>query len=414
MSTPPHEQYEVKPISGLGGSALGAIAAALGFVAVLGEAGLTRALRTPWIFWLLTLLVVSWLLADRAQKLRRRGDAVRLDDHALTLPSALTGGAAVILEYSEIVALSIAERGGEEILLVHAPGRRFALASARFVDARAVGSLARALLARTRGLTEAQAHLTVTSVQQAVSALPDPPPLRATPALLVSMSAVSLWVLYGLAPDEGSAALLWGANARSLLEGGQWFRLATASFVHADMLHLIMNMLALWSLGRPLERLLGAPAIFSVALFAGWMGALVSALGNADGVSVGASTAVFGLFGALAVLQIRFGARMPAHMRPSRAFWIQTIGLNAALLIVLPRLDHWGHFGGLVGGALATWLLDLSPLAPRSLRSLRVRTLAFALIALHLAGLVTASGRTRDDRAADAETLQRSRRSASS
>ena len=403
-------RFEVEPLRGASTSGLGALAALLSFLGVLAQAGVEQALRAPWIFWLGGLLILMWMLADRAHRLRRVGEAVTLDESDLGLPPALTGGAQVRLRYEDVTAMSIAEQGEVQVLLVHTAGRRFALSSKRFVDPRAVGLLARALLARSRGMTDAQAHMAVTSVQHAVAAMPDPPSLRVTPALIGIISLTSLWVLIGLRPDEGDAALLWGANARSLLEQGQWFRLATATFVHGGMLHLTMNLLALWGLARPLERLLGASSVLAIALFAGWIGALVSALGHPTGLSVGASTSVFGLFGALAVLQVRFGARMPPHMRPSRSFWIQTILMNAALLLIIPNLDHWGHLGGFVGGALATALLDLSPLAPASLKSVRVRALAAGLALLHLAGLFAAAGRDAHDRRVDRDVVLKAMR----
>lgn len=403
-------RFDVEPIRGVPTSGLGALAALLSFLGVLAQAGVEQALRAPWVFWLGGLLMLMWMLADRAQRLRRVGDAVTLDTDGLGLPPALTGGAHVRLRYDDVTAMSIAEQGETQVLLVHTAGRRFALSSQRFSDPRAVGALARALLARTRGMTDAQAHLAVTSVQHAVAALPDPPPLRVTPVLIGVISVTSLWVLIGLRPDEGDAALLWGANARSLLEQGQWFRLATATFVHGGMLHLTMNLLAFWGLARPLERLLGASSVLTIALFAGWIGALVSALGHPNGLSVGASTSVFGLFGALAVLQLRFGARMPPHMRPSRSFWIQTVLMNAALLLIIPNLDHWGHLGGFVGGALATGLLDLNPLAPSSLRSVRVRVLAAGLTLLHVAGLAAAAGRDAHDRRVDRDVVLKAMR----
>lgn len=126
------------------------------------------------------------------------------------------------------------------------------------------------------------------------------------------------------------------------------YRMLTAAFLHAGMLHLAMNMIALWFTGPFLEQALGR--VRFVALY------LVSAFGASVAVLwltpleeftrgvVGASGAVFGLFGAVAVVLARL------KMRNTQIFGV--IGINLVLTFVIPNISWQGHLGGLVTGAL--------------------------------------------------------------
>lgn len=135
-----------------------------------------------------------------------------------------------------------------------------------------------------------------------------------------------------------------GTAVRGLAEG-EWWRLVTAGFIHAGLFHLAMNMLLLWWFGGPLEQGLGRGryiAIYFVSLLAGSAGALLFA---PQTPTVGASGAVFGLFGAAFVLERQAGiTRGPAFT---------IIILNLVLSFVIPGISIGGHLGGLAGGALS-------------------------------------------------------------
>jgi membrane associated rhomboid family serine protease len=134
-----------------------------------------------------------------------------------------------------------------------------------------------------------------------------------------------------------------GVEFRGLAEG-EWWRLVTAGFIHAGLFHLGMNMLLLWWFGAPLEQGLGRArflSIYAVSLLAGSAGALLFA---PQSPTVGASGAVFGLFGAAFVLERQAGVtRGPAFT---------VIVLNLLLSFVIPNISIGGHIGGLVGGGL--------------------------------------------------------------
>lgn len=127
--------------------------------------------------------------------------------------------------------------------------------------------------------------------------------------------------------------------------GGQWWRLVTSGFLHIGPLHLAFNMVALWVIGRDVERVLGPlrfGAVYTAALLGG--STAVMLLGAPTGAVAGASGAVFGLMGALVVLLRR--------MRLSPGPALAVIGVNVVLSVVLPGVSILAHLGGLAVGAL--------------------------------------------------------------
>ena len=137
---------------------------------------------------------------------------------------------------------------------------------------------------------------------------------------------------------------------------GQVYRLVTAGFMHAGLLHLAMNMYALWILGRVTEHLAGRwrfAVIYVVALLAGGLGAILL---SPNEPTVGASGAIFGLMGAIFVAQRAQG--IPFGRSPL----LPVLILNLVFTFGVPGISIGGHIGGLVGGAAAGWLvLDFGP-----------------------------------------------------
>jgi len=168
--------------------------------------------------------------------------------------------------------------------------------------------------------------------------------------------------------------LAWGANETSEVSAGATWRLGSSVFLHADLLHLSLNMLALFGLGRLCEAVYGSTRILVLFLVAGLAGALLSHLGRVPGaaeletlsMSVGASGAVFGLMGAGVVYGRRFRRQLPPPVRS--IFWrglMPWIVLNIFIGITVPRIDNLGHIGGLIAGAVLALLLG-SPIIPGS------------------------------------------------
>jgi rhomboid protease GluP len=131
---------------------------------------------------------------------------------------------------------------------------------------------------------------------------------------------------------------------------GEWWRLITAGFLHAGLMHLLFNCLALYTLGTPFEALYGRTRYAILLLISLVAGSYASITFNAENqVSVGASGAIFGLFGALLVV----GRRLGADTRST----LTLLAINTAIAIAIPNIDWRAHLGGLAGGVVIAIIL---------------------------------------------------------
>jgi membrane associated rhomboid family serine protease len=150
---------------------------------------------------------------------------------------------------------------------------------------------------------------------------------------------------------------------------GDWYRLVTAMFLHGSMIHLAFNMAALYWLGTVVEQALGTwrfLLIYFVSGIAGSAGALL--LSTQFQPTVGASGAIYGILGALLVLEYL----------TTGSFAGQAMGLivlNLVITLTIPNISLGGHLGGLVGGIAATFVL-------MKFRNHRQRLLGPALVVL--------------------------------
>jgi membrane associated rhomboid family serine protease len=152
--------------------------------------------------------------------------------------------------------------------------------------------------------------------------------------------------------DPGGELFFDGALIGVLVADGEWYRLITSAFLHASLLHLLFNMAALWWIGSLVEQSLGTLRyllVYFASGLAGSAGALL--LSDADDVTIGASGAVYGILGALLILEwMRTGSLAgPA---------LTLIVLNLALTFSIPNISIGGHLGGLVGGIAATYAVS--------------------------------------------------------
>jgi membrane associated rhomboid family serine protease len=129
------------------------------------------------------------------------------------------------------------------------------------------------------------------------------------------------------------------------IANGDYYRLVTAMFMHYGVIHLAMNMWALWVLGRLLEAMFGPGRFLALYLVCGLGGNVAAYLFEPQGFSAGASTAIFGLFGALFVALRRLGL--------STASVVPVILLNVVFTLTFPGISIAGHFGGLATGVVA-------------------------------------------------------------
>ncbi|MGW7196591.1 rhomboid family intramembrane serine protease [Streptomyces chryseus] len=191
-------------------------------------------------------------------------------------------------------------------------------------------------------------------------------------AVLARESLVNDLALVGLASSGTDLQVVGVAD-------GEWYRLVTAMFLHQEVWHIGFNMLLLWWLGGPLEAALGRARYLALYLLSGLAGsALTYLLAAPNQPSLGASGAIYGLFGATVVLM----RRMNQDMRPI----LVLLGLNLVLTFVLSGIAWQAHVGGLVAGVLIAVAMVH---APRERRTL-VQYGTCGLVLLATAGLVVA------------------------
>ena len=176
---------------------------------------------------------------------------------------------------------------------------------------------------------------------------------------------------------------LLGSTEDPLLAGqgvahGQWCRIVTGGFMHENLLHIGFNMWVLYYLGMMLEPAIGRVKfglIYAVSLLTGSLGAL---LVSPHSLTVGASGAIFGVMGAAAV-------EMRARQIPLMQSGVGTlILLNLVISFTIPGISWGGHIGGLIGGALVAFLIQLGDRH-------RAQPLAYAACAVIAAASVAGS-----------------------
>jgi rhomboid protease GluP len=157
--------------------------------------------------------------------------------------------------------------------------------------------------------------------------------------------------------SENSENLIrFQANYAPRVAEGEYWRLLTANFLHIGITHLLFNAYALYSLGAQVESLFGHRRFVTMYLLSGICGATFSFMFT-QRLSAGASTSLFGMFGALAVYFYRFRKELGALGQQQLINLGLTLLVNVFLGIVNPRIDNWGHAGGLIGGVALAWFL---------------------------------------------------------
>ncbi len=184
-------------------------------------------------------------------------------------------------------------------------------------------------------------------------------------SLTIVAVCVAVYVL-GLAGAGDALTLRLGNLAGPvLIDGdpagvatGQYYRLFTAAFLHAGLLHLVMNMFALAQLGPTLESALGRVRFLTLYVLSALGGSTLSYLVSDQGsLGVGASGAIFGLFGAYYVVVRRLGGQTRS---------IATLlAVNLVITFAVPIIDWRAHLGGLVTGALVAAALAYAPKGER-------------------------------------------------
>ncbi len=150
-----------------------------------------------------------------------------------------------------------------------------------------------------------------------------------------------------------------GGNAAFEVQHGEWWRLLSATFLHAGVLHLAINMIGLYATGIAVERIYGPAAYLLIYLGAGLLGSALSlSFAAQHAIGVGASGAVFGVAGAWLVAIRRYRGQMPETLNKRL---LTQLGMFVVYSLVQgltkPGVDNAAHVGGLIGGCMLACIL---------------------------------------------------------
>ncbi len=345
---------------------------------------LTLVIAPPLMF----LLYLLWRWWDMPREPR----AIVFGEDHVELPASVNSKRTIELAYQDIYGvLMMAGSDDSRAVIIDTGSAAPSYADADFARPDGVGLLSDELFRRIRLLPNADQVLERMRQREKFARLASTKPIPVTKGLLALIAVYFAIELFtGALSGQQLGLIRLGANVPALIEHGQYWRLITANFLHGGWIHILFNGVALYILGMVVEKLLGSWRLLVIYIISALAGSVGSWLLGPGILSVGSSTAIFGLLGAFLVLHLRYWRQLPPPLfRQSIGWWVFIFVVNSGLPVVVPVIDYAAHITGLVGGALVTAALiaPMKDLKPDHLASRAVKILAGFLSALVIAGL---------------------------
>ncbi|WP_211089238.1 MULTISPECIES: rhomboid family intramembrane serine protease [Lactobacillaceae] len=214
--------------------------------------------------------------------------------------------------------------------------------------------------------------------------------LNQYPFMTVGLIVIMVLVYGAMTLDGGSTnvnvLITFGAKLNVLIQQGEWWRLFTPIFLHIGFTHILMNMITLYFVGIQIEAAFGHTRFLALFLVAG-VGGNVASFCFSNSLSAGASTAIFGLFGAFMMLGESFWQN-PVIRQLTQTF-LAFVVMNILFDLFAPGIDLAGHIGGLVAGFLVAYSLGVPRIGKVSVVKRVVATVALVvgLVWLYLHGM---------------------------
>lgn len=178
-------------------------------------------------------------------------------------------------------------------------------------------------------------------------------------ALNVIMYVITALMSHNLMDMDMNVLLDMGAlYGPDVIQKNEWWRLITAMFLHAGMMHLVMNMFSLYYVGQGVEQYFDTKAYLSIYLFSGIIGGIVSLYVHPNSVGVGASGAIFGIFGALAGFFMANRDKIEDHSKAFMKNFASILGINLVLGFAISSIDVSAHVGGLIAGFIGGYVIS--------------------------------------------------------
>lgn len=177
------------------------------------------------------------------------------------------------------------------------------------------------------------------------------------PVVTYSLIAINLIIYLLMSIGYYAEFIHFGANNYVFVKSGEFYRLFTSIFLHANLYHIFFNMYALHIIGPQVEKYFGKIKFLIIYLVSGLLGSLFSCVFmSSTSLSVGASGSIFGLFGSLAYFTYKYRATLNNFLKSSI---LPTIFINLILGFLLLNVDVAAHVGGLIGGILVSLVIGV-------------------------------------------------------
>lgn len=173
--------------------------------------------------------------------------------------------------------------------------------------------------------------------------------------IIVTKIIMAICILLYILTYINPSLTLSFANNKYFVQIGQFYRLITSIFIHANIIHLLCNMYSLYIIGSQVESFLGKIKFTLIFLISGILGNLMSIVFS-SGYSVGASGAIFGLMGALGYFGYHYRLYLSSIIKTQI---IPLIFINLVIGFMIPGIDNFAHIGGLIGGYLSAMALGI-------------------------------------------------------
>lgn len=187
---------------------------------------------------------------------------------------------------------------------------------------------------------------------------------------------IIMFILSGMGYDTYKL-VKYGANFSGLVRNGEVYRLVSYMFLHAGIVHIGLNMYSLYIVGPRVEDFFGKWKYLLIYLISGICGGLLSIGLTPNVISVGASGAIFGLFGALIYFGYHYRGYIGAMIRSQI---VPIVVYNLLMGLFIPGIDMWGHVGGLLGGILTANMLGTIENKKYNISSILLFVIYFAFL----------------------------------
>jgi rhomboid protease GluP len=174
-------------------------------------------------------------------------------------------------------------------------------------------------------------------------------------AVNVVMYLITALLSGNILDSDINVLIFLGAKYNRYILSGEYYRLVTCMFLHGGLIHLVFNMYALYSIGPLVEKIHGRIKYLIIYFVSGIMSSLFSFIFS-EGVSIGASGAIFGLLGTTLVFAVTMRKNIGKDFLRNIS---SVIIINLFIGLTMSNIDNYGHIGGLLGGAVIAVLLNI-------------------------------------------------------